>query len=251
MFNAMLLSTSRSRTPTSNPPMCPTTSAASARNKDPPRAFPGQTQGPTQHCSCSSQHQRYHLACSQHTTHLHLHLPAFRSSRPALDELLEAFLRPRKYQTSRAARSNGSLKQPALKRQQRDDCAAVRLFPPPSLHKLTRHRSLQKELMDLMLHPTPGISAFPSDENLSAWTATVDGPSGTPYATLIFKLTLEFPANYPYAPPAVEFKTPIYHPNVDFSGRICLDILKDKWSAVYNIGTVLLSLQSLLGEPNV
>jgi ubiquitin-conjugating enzyme E2 C len=110
--------------------------------------------------------------------------------------------------------------------------------------------SLQKELMDLMLHPTPGISAFPSDENMSLWTATIDGPSGTPYASLILKLTFEFPSNYPYAPPTVLFKTPIYHPNVDFSGRICLDILKDKWSAVYNVGTVLLSLQSLLGEPN-
>jgi ubiquitin-conjugating enzyme E2 C len=117
------------------------------------------------------------------------------------------------------------------------------------MHHLTPP-SLQKELMDLMLHPTPGISAFPSDENMSLWTATIDGPSATPYESLIFKLTFDFPSNYPYAPPVVLFKTPIYHPNVDFSGRICLDILKDKWSAVYNIGTVLLSLQSLLGEPN-
>ena len=46
------------------------------------------------------------------------------------------------------------------------------------------------------------------------------------------------------------FRTPIYHPNVDMKGRICLDILKDKWSAVLNVGSVLLSLQSLLGEPN-
>ncbi|KAF2637334.1 ubiquitin-conjugating enzyme [Massarina eburnea CBS 473.64] len=109
---------------------------------------------------------------------------------------------------------------------------------------------LQKELMDIMTHPTPGITAFPSSENLTTWTATIDGPEATPYEALVFKLTFEFPANYPYAPPHVVFKTPIYHPNVDFSGRICLDILKDKWSAVYNTGTVLLSLQSLLGEPN-
>ncbi|KAL8832781.1 MAG: hypothetical protein Q9191_000053 [Dirinaria sp. TL-2023a] len=112
-------------------------------------------------------------------------------------------------------------------------------------------KRLQTELMQLMMSSTPGVSAFPDDpNNLLAWTATIAGPADTPYANLTLKLSFEFPNNYPYAPPTVLFKTPIYHPNVDFSGRICLDILKDKWSAVYNVSSVLLSLQSLLGEPN-
>ncbi|KAK3393644.1 ubiquitin-conjugating enzyme/RWD-like protein [Podospora didyma] len=112
-------------------------------------------------------------------------------------------------------------------------------------------KRLQTELMHLMTSPAPGISAFPSaDGNLLKWRATIEGPDDTPYAGLTFKLSFEFPSNYPYAPPTVLFLTPIYHPNVDFSGRICLDILKDKWTAAYNIQTVLLSLQSLLGEPN-
>lgn len=105
--------------------------------------------------------------------------------------------------------------------------------------------------MQLMTSPAPGVSAFPSaDGNLMSWRATIEGPDDTPYATLTFKLSFAFPDNYPYAPPTVLFKTPIYHPNVDFSGRICLDILKDKWTPAYNIQSVLLSLQSLLGEPN-
>ncbi|KAK2757639.1 Ubiquitin-conjugating enzyme E2 C [Arachnomyces sp. PD_36] len=112
-------------------------------------------------------------------------------------------------------------------------------------------KRLQTELMQLMMSPSPGISAFPdADGNLLSWTATISGPEETPYENLTFKLSFAFPSNYPYAPPVVLFKTPIYHPNVDFSGRICLDILKDKWSAVYNVQSVLLSLQSLLGEPN-
>lgn len=112
-------------------------------------------------------------------------------------------------------------------------------------------KRLQTELMQLMTSPSPGISAFPNaDGNLLNWTATISGPSDTPYEGLTFKLSFSFPNNYPYSPPTVLFKTPIYHPNVDFSGRICLDILKDKWSAVYNVQSVLLSLQSLLGEPN-
>lgn len=125
------------------------------------------------------------------------------------------------------------------------------LSPPPWIVPLTFASSLQTELMQLMMSSTPGVSAFPDDpNNLLAWTATITGPAETPYANLILKLSFVFPTNYPYAPPTVLFKTPIYHPNVDFSGRICLDILKDKWSAVYNVSSVLLSLQSLLGEPN-
>ncbi|RKF75257.1 Ubiquitin-conjugating enzyme E2-20 kDa [Golovinomyces cichoracearum] len=112
-------------------------------------------------------------------------------------------------------------------------------------------KRLQTELMQLMTSSAPGISAFPSAEgNLLSWTATIEGPEETPYSGLELKLSFVFPSNYPYAPPTVIFKTPIYHPNVDFSGRICLDILKDKWTAAYNIQTILLSLQSLLGEPN-
>lgn len=128
--------------------------------------------------------------------------------------------------------------------------------PPPPFHRFhsttnTVLSSLQAELMQLMLSPSPGISAFPdADGNLLSWTATITGPTETPYEGLTLKLSFAFPSNYPYTPPTVLFKTPIYHPNVDFSGRICLDILKDKWSAVYNVQSVLLSLQSLLGEPN-
>jgi len=51
-------------------------------------------------------------------------------------------------------------------------------------------------------------------------------------------------------PPKVRFLTKIYHPNVDKLGRICLDILKDKWSPALQIRTVLLSIQALMSAPN-
>lgn len=104
--------------------------------------------------------------------------------------------------------------------------------------------------MTLMTCPTPGVSAFPHNGDLQHWIGTITGPEDTPYSGLTLKLDFQFPSRYPYVPPEVRFTTPIYHPNVDFKGRICLDILKDKWSAVLNVGSVLLSLQSLLGEPN-
>ncbi|XP_041500346.1 ubiquitin-conjugating enzyme E2 C-like isoform X3 [Microtus oregoni] len=71
------------------------------------------------------------------------------------------------------------------------------------------------------------------------------------YEDLRYKLSLEFPSGYPYNAPTVKFLTPCYHPNVDTQGNTCLDILKDKWSALYDVRTILLSIQSLLGEPNI
>ncbi|AQK97238.1 Putative ubiquitin-conjugating enzyme family [Zea mays] len=73
----------------------------------------------------------------------------------------------------------------------------------------------------------------------------------------VFKLELFLPEEYPMAAPKVRFLTKIYHPNIDKSrtsllqlGRICLDILKDKWSPALQIRTVLLSIQALLSAPN-
>jgi ubiquitin-conjugating enzyme E2 C len=111
-------------------------------------------------------------------------------------------------------------------------------------------RRLQSELMQLMSAKTPGISAFPDGDNLFSWTGTIEGSAGTVYEGMRFKLHLRFSTNYPYSAPTVRFETACFHPNVDQYGNICLDILKDQWSAVYNIKTILLSIQSLLADPN-
>jgi len=111
-------------------------------------------------------------------------------------------------------------------------------------------KRLQSELMSLMMSGTADVTAFPDGDNLFKWTGTIKGATATAYEGLTFRLSIEFPANYPHKPPLVKFDTSCFHPNVDQHGSICLDILKDKWSPVYNIKAVLLSIQSLLGEPN-
>ncbi|KAG8195315.1 hypothetical protein JTE90_028462 [Oedothorax gibbosus] len=124
----------------------------------------------------------------------------------------------------------------------------------PAKHEAGSHsvkKRLQQELMKLMTSGDKGISAFPCDEHIFNWIGTIHGPTGTVYEGLTYKLKLDFPSNYPYSAPTVTFTTPCFHPNVDDHGNICLDILKEKWTASYDVRTILLSLQSLLGEPNV
>ncbi|KAJ1564039.1 ubiquitin-conjugating enzyme E2 N, partial [Nowakowskiella sp. JEL0078] len=102
----------------------------------------------------------------------------------------------------------------------------------------------------LIAEPPPGISAVPHEDNLRYFDVIIAGPSSSPFEGGIFKLELFLPDDYPMAPPKVRFLNKIYHPNIDKLGRICLDILKDKWSPALQIRTVLLSIQALLSAPN-
>lgn len=111
-------------------------------------------------------------------------------------------------------------------------------------------RRIIKETQRLMSEPVPGISAAPSEDNLRYFNVIILGPESSPYQGGVYKLELFLPEDYPMAAPKVRFLTRIYHPNVDKLGRICLDILKDKWSPALQIRTVLLSIQALMSAPN-
>lgn len=111
-------------------------------------------------------------------------------------------------------------------------------------------RRIIKETQRLVAEPVPGIKAEPREDNARYFNVIIDGPKDTPYDGGQFKLELFLPEEYPMAAPKVRFITKIYHPNVDKIGRICLDILKDKWSPALQIRTVLLSIQALLSAPN-
>ena len=109
---------------------------------------------------------------------------------------------------------------------------------------------LQKEYAEINKHPPCNCSASPNDNNMYRWSAMIYGPSDTPYEGGLFKLNIIYPQTYPFKPPKINFVTKVYHPNIDTSGNICLDILKDKWSPALTISKILLSICSLLNEPN-
>lgn len=112
-------------------------------------------------------------------------------------------------------------------------------------------KRLNNEINDLKNSPILNCSAGPvSEDELTIWQATIFGPEDTPYHGGVFNLNIQFTNEYPFKPPSIYFTTPIYHCNINKSGGICLDILKDNWSPALNIGKLLLSICSLLAEPN-
>eukprot|EP00621_Florenciella_sp_RCC1693_P010939 CAMPEP_0182539786 /NCGR_PEP_ID=MMETSP1323-20130603/25965_1 /TAXON_ID=236787 /ORGANISM="Florenciella parvula, Strain RCC1693" /LENGTH=110 /DNA_ID=CAMNT_0024750381 /DNA_START=7 /DNA_END=339 /DNA_ORIENTATION=- len=76
------------------------------------------------------------------------------------------------------------------------------------------------------------------------------GPDESPYSGGVYFLNIQFPVDYPFKPPKLNFRTKIYHCNINSQGGICLDILKDQWSPALTLSKVLLSICSLLTDPN-
>lgn len=111
-------------------------------------------------------------------------------------------------------------------------------------------RRLQKEHKDIMRDPPAGCLANPAGDDIFTWKAFIVGPPESPYEGGTFELNLQFPSDYPFKPPKVHFVTKIYHCNINASGAICLDILKDQWSPALSVGKLLLSICSLLSECN-
>ena len=118
-------------------------------------------------------------------------------------------------------------------------------------------RRLQKEHDELQKDCPANISCRPvSEGDLSHWEGTIMGAEDSPYAGGIFFLSIRFPAEYPFNPPRLQFTTKVFHPNINSNGRIGLDILRRErssagnWNPILTISKVLLSISSLLCDPN-
>ncbi|KAM3705876.1 hypothetical protein ACB098_03G110600 [Castanea mollissima] len=107
-----------------------------------------------------------------------------------------------------------------------------------------------KELKELKKDPPVSCSAGLIGEDMFQWQATIIGPQDSAYAGGVFLLKINFPPDYPFKPPKVYFITKVFHPNINSNGSICLDILKEQWSPALTISKVLLSICSLLTDPN-
>lgn len=113
---------------------------------------------------------------------------------------------------------------------------------------------MTKELKKLAKQPPPGISAVPAKDSIRQIEVQLQGPTDSPFEAGLFKLMITVPDRYPFEPPKVQFITPVYHPNIDAQGRICLDYLnmppKGCWGPAMDLYKVLVAIRQLLAEPN-
>lgn len=102
------------------------------------------------------------------------------------------------------------------------------------------------------------------EDNILDWEVAIFGPPETIYQGAYFKALMRFSKDYPYSPPTFRFLSKIWHPNIYENGDCCISILHapsddpqsgelpcERWNPTQNARTVLLSVISLLNEPNV
>lgn len=112
-------------------------------------------------------------------------------------------------------------------------------------------KRIARELKEITENPPDNCSAGPiTEDNMTHWIATIIGPKDSPYENGLFHLDIFFPPEYPFKKPSIFFKTRIFHPNIDSRGRICLDTINERWSPIFTISKALLSICSLLDDPN-
>ena len=111
-------------------------------------------------------------------------------------------------------------------------------------------KRILSEVKELRSEKNQYYYAKPIEDNLYEWIASIRGPKQTPYENGVFTIHIVLPEEYPFKPPKLQFITKIFHPNISYNGDICLDLLKKEWSPILNISSLLLSIISLLNDPN-
>merc|ERR1719159_673760 len=95
-----------------------------------------------------------------------------------------------------------------------------------------------------------GLHVFPASDNVLFWRVLLEGPPSTPFEGGVFALTVEIPDAYPLQAPRINFETPIYHCNMSDSGKICLDLLQDRWNPTTTVAKALQAVRELVKEPD-
>ncbi|PVU92793.1 hypothetical protein BB561_003608 [Smittium simulii] len=113
---------------------------------------------------------------------------------------------------------------------------------------------IKKEQTQMKTNLPPEIKCYPCEDSIHNYEGQIMGPPDSPYEKGVFIIDIKLPENYPFEPPVMRFKTPIYHPNIDEAGRICMNLLKTtgegNWNPSENIQSLLMAIMVLMADPN-
>lgn len=130
-----------------------------------------------------------------------------------------------------------------------------------------RNRSRAFILNDLKTIEANGNNEYFSvgliNDDIYRWKVIIFGPKDTPFEGGIFMAEMKFPIQYPEEPPTFKFITPMWHPNIDKDGNVCISILhksgnddfgyeelNERWMPVRSAESIIMSIICLLNSPN-
>lgn len=120
------------------------------------------------------------------------------------------------------------------------------------MKKISNLRRIQNEVKDIVNDSSTNcIQIKMISDNIYKYIAEISGPIDSLYEGYKFKLSIDLSDDYPFSPPSIKFLTPIKHLNINSTGNICLDLLKDNWKPLLSIKSILMSIILLLSEPNI
>lgn len=115
----------------------------------------------------------------------------------------------------------------------------------PGASRLRCVHRLQSEYASLHREPLPDLLARPNEENLLECFFILQGPSDSAFSGGVYFGLLQFPSEYPMAPPNISLSTP--------NGRFQVDTLicmsntgfhKSEWSPAWSIRSILMGFVS-------
>ena len=128
-------------------------------------------------------------------------------------------------------------------------------------------KRLLRDIKSIMKEPLDNENIYyKHDENdMSKGYALIIGQKDTIYENGYYFFEFNFPYDYPYSPPKLEYKTNTeyirFHPNFYKNGKVCISLLNtwpgDPWTSCQTIRSILITIsmlfdnKPLLHEPSI